>query len=136
MLYAASRNTLMKSLGSNNFTDSLFATSKADLTPDAYASHRAHIAAPKPLSAREKEMADIKAAERADGGGYEGSRARQNHLGTGVGLNWSQDVEEAVKALGDGDDSRLVVIVSSPNVVHVYFADSPSEYRERDFGSG
>jgi len=111
MLYASTRNSLMKSLGSTHFVDSLFATSKADLTPEAYASHKRHVAAPKPLSAREQEMADIMAAERENGGGaYDGSRSRQNHLGAGVGLNWSPDVEDAVKELITGEGSRLVVI--------------------------
>ncbi|KAI6009399.1 hypothetical protein F5J12DRAFT_37253 [Pisolithus orientalis] len=84
MLYASTRNSLSKSLGSTVFTDSLFATSKADVTPEGYAAHKRHQAAPQPLSAREQEMADIKAAERqAAGNVYEGSRARQNHLGDG-----------------------------------------------------
>jgi twinfilin-like protein len=114
MLYASTRNALTKSLGSSVFTDSIFATCKADVTADAYVKHRKHMAAPKPLSTREQEMADVRAAEREAGGGsYEGSRARQNHLGTGVGLNWSPEVEEAVKELGSGEESRLLVIVSS-----------------------
>ena len=91
-----------------------------DLTPEAYASHKRHIAAPKPMSAREQEMADIRAAEREGGGGYDGSRSRQNHVGAGVGLNWSSEVEEAVRELGIGDGSRLVVIVSISPTLHTY----------------
>jgi len=114
MLYASTRNALTKSLGSGVFTDSLFATSKADLTPEAYAKHKKHMAAPKPLSAQEQEMADIRAAEREAGGtGYEGSSARQNVPGTRVGFNWAPDVEEAVGELGAGEGSRLVVIVGA-----------------------
>jgi hypothetical protein len=132
MLYASTRNSLMKSLGSAHFTDSLFATSKADLTPEAYASHKKHVAAPKPLSAREQEMADIKAAERESGGGtYDGSRTRQNHLGTGVGLNWSPEVEDAVKELCTGESSRLVVIVSDTSWLFEYICmcNSIAEHR-------
>src|ERR1700709_560398 len=73
MLYASTRGSLLKSLGSTLFTDSIFATSKADLTPEAYAAHRRHLDAPKPLSTREREMADIRAAEAT--GTYEGSSA-------------------------------------------------------------
>ncbi|EPQ58361.1 actin depolymerizing protein [Gloeophyllum trabeum ATCC 11539] len=114
MLYASSRNALTKSLGSAHFTDSLFATSKADLTPEAYAAHKRHQAAPQPMSAREKEMADIRAAEREGGVPYRGSQVRQNVMGTGVGLNWGPEVEEAVKGLGDGDGSWLVVLTIDP----------------------
>jgi twinfilin-like protein len=110
MLYASSRHALTKSLGSTVFTDSIFATSKDDLTPQAYASHKRHLAAPQPLTAREQEMADVRAAEREAGnGGYE---ARQNHANTRIGYDWSPEVQDAVKELGEGDGSRLVLIVS------------------------
>ncbi|KAI9057859.1 actin depolymerizing protein [Trametes sanguinea] len=115
MLYAATRNTLTKSLGSAHFTDNIFATSKADLGSEAYAKHRRHVAAPPPMSAREKEMEAVKAAEREAGGrSYEGSRARQNHVGQGVGLKWSNEAEDAIKDMGAADDSRLVVLSIDP----------------------
>ncbi|KAI6151090.1 hypothetical protein BKA82DRAFT_15574 [Pisolithus tinctorius] len=112
MLYASTRNSLSKSLGSTVFTDSLFATSKADVTPEGYAAHKRHQAAPQPLSAREQEMADIRAAERqATGNVYEGSRARQNHLGDGkVGYKWTPEAEDAVKRLGHGEGNQVVVL--------------------------
>lgn len=120
MLYASTRASLTRSLGASLFTDSLFATSKADLTPESYIAHKKHMAAPKPLSAREQEMADVRAAERdagAGGGGYEGSGARQNHLGTGVGLSWAPEVEEAVSELAKGEGNGLVVIVSASEII-------------------
>jgi twinfilin-like protein len=113
MLYASTRNALTRSLGSTVFTDSLFATDKSDVTPHGYAAHRRHQAAPKPLSAREQEIADIKAAEREAGASYEGSRARQNHLGNQqVGYTWAEDAREAVGELRAGEGSRLVILVS------------------------
>ncbi|RDB21542.1 Twinfilin [Hypsizygus marmoreus] len=108
MLYASTRSSLLKAIGSTLFTDAIFATSLADLTADAYASHKRHMAAPKPLSSREQEMADVRAAE--SGGAYEGSRTRASHIGTGVGLHWSQNVDDAVKQLGQGETSALVII--------------------------
>ncbi|OBZ69233.1 Twinfilin-1 [Grifola frondosa] len=115
MLYAATRNTLTKSLGSAHFTDNLFATSKADLSAEAYARHKRHLAAPKPMSAREKEMEEVKAAEREAGGRLlDGSQARKNHIGTRVGLGWAEDVENAVKELGSEDGSRLVITAIDP----------------------
>jgi twinfilin-like protein len=111
MLYASTRNALTRSLGSTVFTDSLFATDKSDVTPHGYAAHRRHQAAPKPLSAREQEIADIKAAEREAGASYEGSRARQNHLGNQqVGYTWAEDAREAVGELRAGEGSRLVIL--------------------------
>ena len=116
MLYASTRNGLTKSLGSAVFTDSLFATDKADVTPAGYAAHRRHQSAPKPLSAREKEIADVKAAEREAGASYEGSRGRQNHLGNQeIGYTWSEDAREAVGEMRTGEGSQLVILVS---IVH------------------
>lgn len=125
-LYASTRSSLTKSLGSTIFVDSLFATDKADLTPDAYEAHKRHQAAPKPLSAREQEMADIKAAEREAGNSYEGSNARKNHIGQGVGLSWSSEAENAVKGLVSQNDSRIVVLKIEPSTESLeldYFAD-------------
>ncbi|OCH95057.1 actin depolymerizing protein [Obba rivulosa] len=115
MLYAATRNTLTKSLGSTHFTDSLFATSKSDLSAEAYAKHRQHLAAPKPMSAREKEMAAVKAAEREAGGrGYEGSRVRQNLVGTGIDIKWPEDIHQAIEKLAAGEGSELLLLTIDP----------------------
>lgn len=116
MLYAATRNALTKMLGSTHFTDSIFATSKDDLSADAYAKHKRHLAAPQPMSARELEMAAVKAAEREVGGAiYEGSRGRRNHVGMPVGSGkqeWTEEVIVALKQLGKGDTSQLLILVS------------------------
>lgn len=109
MLYASTRASLFKGLGSTLFTDSIFATSKTDLTAEAYAAHLKHLAAPKPLSAREKEMADLRLAESGTDS-LRGSQARINHIGTGVGFNWSIEVEEAVTELARGEGCALVVV--------------------------
>lgn len=114
-LYASTRSSLTKSLGSTVFTDSLFATHKADLTPEAYEAHKRHQAAPKPLSAREQEMANIRAAEREAGNRYEGSNARKNHIGQRVGLSWSSEAEDAVKGLGSRNDSRIIILKIEPS---------------------
>ena len=116
MLYASTRSSLTKSLGSTSFTDSVFATTKSDLTAEAYAKHRASLAAPKPMSAREKEMEEIKAAE-SRSATYDGSRSRANHVAKEVGLAWPEDVETAVKDLGYGDESKVVVIVGLKHCV-------------------
>lgn len=110
MLYASTRNSLAKSLGSSHFTDTLFATSKADLTPSAYAAHRAHMAAPKPMSAREKEFEAAKAAERQAGATSYGS-ANTINRNESIGYSWPENVDNAMKILADGDGSHLVVFV-------------------------
>ncbi|KAI0306493.1 actin depolymerizing protein [Multifurca ochricompacta] len=115
MLYASTRNAVTKSLGATLFVDTIFATSKGDLTPAGYAAHKRHLAAPKPMSVREKEMADIKAAERDAGGApFRINAARQSPFGTGVGLKWSSDVESAVRNLADVTEDHVVTITIDP----------------------
>ena len=106
MLYASTRTSVTKSLGSASFPSTLFATSKSDLTPAAYSAHLAHQSAPLPLSDREKEMASVRAAN------VTSSSERRNHLaGAGVSINWPEDVREALERLGeDQGEDRLVVL--------------------------
>ena len=111
MLYASTRLSLLKSLGSSLFTDSIFATSKADLTPEAYDAHLRHVSAPNLLSAREQEIADVREAEN-EAASYAGSNVRVTHIGTGHGLNWSPEAEHAVTKLGEGTGCSIVIIVS------------------------
>ncbi|KJA18548.1 hypothetical protein HYPSUDRAFT_45071 [Hypholoma sublateritium FD-334 SS-4] len=113
MLYASTRPLLLRSLGSTSFTDSIFATTKADFTAESYASHLRHNAAPHPLSAREQEMADLRAAEN-EAANYQGSSVRNSPIGTGVGLNWSKEVENAVSELGQGNKSTVIIITIDP----------------------
>jgi twinfilin len=115
MVYSTTRNTLTKSLGSSLFTGSPEVSSRTGFV----SAYNEHIKAKTdkdaaPLNAMEREMADIRAAERevAGGGGF-GVSARQNHIGTVVGMKWASEVEEAVRELWEGDGSRLVVIVSA-----------------------
>jgi twinfilin-like protein len=114
MIYASTRNSVTKSLGAANFVDTIFATSKEDLTPEGYAAHKRHLAAPKPMSAREKEMAGIKAAEREAGSTpYNVKAARQSPFGTGLGLKWSSDAEAAVRNLANATEDQLITMVNS-----------------------
>lgn len=110
MLYASTRASLVKGLGASLFTDSIFATSKEDLTPDAYRAHKRHQAAPKPLSSREQELTDLRIAENT-AATYEGSRARASHVGNPVGYQWSDDAQQAVSKLVEGEGCTLLILV-------------------------
>ena len=120
MIYAATRNTLTRTLGAAHFSDNLFATSKEDITAEAYAKHRLHLAAPKPMSAREKEMEEVKAAERAAGFNTTRPSASPGAFGgSGVGLQWDAALEDAVRALGDAGGECLVTAAIEPGSEHL-----------------
>jgi len=110
MLYASTRSSLTKELGDQRFKDSLFATTKSDLTPEAYAAHLKHVSAPSPLSAREAEIASIRAAE---GSTYVSSKTRASHIHVAahrVETQWSVEMVEALQALGVGDPSFNLIV--------------------------
>ncbi|KAJ6488566.1 actin depolymerizing protein [Mycena vitilis] len=111
MLYSSSQAPLRKALGASLFSDSMDARSKDELTAQAYAAHRRHVLAPPPLSAREREMADVLAAERQAGNvdAYQGSGARNSPIANTISMPWDTKLEQAVKALGEGDDTALVI---------------------------
>ncbi|KAI0082787.1 actin depolymerizing protein [Panus rudis PR-1116 ss-1] len=114
MLYASTRTNLTKALGST-IKDSIFATSKDDVTSDAYRKHKAHLAAPKPMSAREKELEAVRAAELATvGRNYDEIRAKQP-AASAVGFKWTEEVEGAIRELGSGEGSRLLVLTVEPS---------------------
>ncbi|KAH7107563.1 actin depolymerizing protein [Auriculariales sp. MPI-PUGE-AT-0066] len=126
MLYASTRAALTKALGA--FSDSLFATSKSDLTPDAYEGHRRHVAAASPMSAREAEMAALRAAERAAGDDIpRGMSARSAHVDSSHGIAWDSSIEEVVKDLGAASTSKLLILsidVAAEKLVLISYVDA------------
>jgi twinfilin len=90
------------------------ATSKNDVTGVAYERHLRALAAPKPLSQREKELAEMAEAEKQAADDYQGKNTRTSLLsGAAVGFSWSPDVEEAFKKLAVEGSSQLLVVVSA-----------------------
>ncbi|KAG8990862.1 Twinfilin-1, partial [Tulasnella sp. 427] len=60
--------------------------------------------------AREAELAEIQAAERQSSTVFEGSRARKNHVGTGVGVDMTLEAEDAIKSLVAGHGANLLIL--------------------------
>lgn len=126
MLYSSSKSRLLKALGEAAFTDSIHATSPSDLTPTAYRKHLDALAAPPPLTERERALREVKQAEyeaskedafRGTGGGVRGGSGPMSAvMGVGAGLTWGEGVEDALKELAaevqaggsTGDKRKLV----------------------------
>ncbi|KAF9155901.1 hypothetical protein BG015_008150 [Linnemannia schmuckeri] len=79
MIYAATRASLTKDLGDSHFTDSIYGTNKGDFTLEGYKKHRASLAAPKPLSERERQLAEIRANEKTLVESMKGGAYRKAH---------------------------------------------------------
>ncbi|BGP41004.1 Twinfilin-1 [Rhodotorula kratochvilovae] len=152
MLYASTRSTLVRALGDSRIVHSVFATSRADLTHASYLSHLAHTSASAPLTAREHEMAAIRAAEAASSADSAGADVREGRsmvFGAGAGaegsegdakgvLPWSEEAKEAVKGLGqaEGDEGRVVQLeIDVPNETVVLSSPQPSSLADLPLSS-
>lgn len=90
------------------------AASKTDVTGHAYARHLRDLTAPKPMSQRERDLAEMAEAEKKAADEYQGNNTRESHLrGAVVGFAWSSDVENAFKQLAVEESSKLLVVVSA-----------------------
>ncbi|GAA5821335.1 hypothetical protein JCM3770_006251 [Rhodotorula araucariae] len=143
MLYASTRSTLVRALGDSRIGQSVFATSRADLTHASYLAHLAHSSAAAPLTAREQEMAAIRVAEAAASadGGDAAARAHEGRsmvFGAGAGggadgddakgvLPWSEDAKEAVRSLGEAGEAEGRVVQLEIDVPNETVVISPSQ---------
>ncbi|KAG0321753.1 Toll-like receptor 9 [Podila horticola] len=110
MIYAATRASLTKDLGDSHFKDSIYGTHLSDFTWDGYKKHRASLAAPKPLTDRERQLAEIAANEKIMIENMKGASLRKSHA---PGMNFPL-TDRAVNAL-----KKLVVAKPAPKPVVV-----------------
>jgi len=104
MLFASTRNTLTRELGAQKFADSIFATTKAELTAEGFRKHDDHAAEPAPLTEEESTM---KAVREAEAEASQGMSARKAHTKGGV-VPFSKESIEALSNLQSGEFINLV----------------------------
>lgn len=109
MLFAATRLTLVRELGIERFRETIFATTKEELTPGGFEKHDKHVKLDAPLTEEEQTLGDVKRKEAEEG---RGMSERRSHVSSGVSMSISEEALQALKTLGsDGGDS-LVQLVS------------------------
>ncbi|SCZ90058.1 BZ3500_MvSof-1268-A1-R1_Chr9g10693 [Microbotryum saponariae] len=132
MLYASSRQSFVRALGDSRFSSSIFASTKDELTFAAYRNHLKAQQSSAPLTAREQEIADIKAAEakeRREGdtsenanqprsmldlsGSTEGTSADGKKAGTG----WSDEAAELIKTFAAGDKEIVELRIEEERII-------------------
>jgi twinfilin-like protein len=109
MLFASTRLTLVRELGSEHFRDTFFATTPEELSPAGFDRHDAHSAVEAPLTEEEKSLGEVRRAEQEAG---MGTRTREIHLSKNLATPVAED---AVRALQDlaGDKRPLVMLVGA-----------------------
>ncbi|KNZ61676.1 hypothetical protein VP01_1371g5 [Puccinia sorghi] len=117
----------------------MFATTKQELTPQGYLAHLASQKAQAPMTLRERELADIKAAEGADsssmGTTLRSSNvwgARGNTTYANLGLKWHQEAADALISWSNPDGEpvvQFVKVISTRPIRISIFPMKPSFYR-------
>ncbi|OCK81072.1 actin monomer binding protein-like protein [Lepidopterella palustris CBS 459.81] len=111
MLFASTRLTLLRELGSENFGETLFVTEAEELSASGWARHEAHGEAAAPLTQEERDLEGIKEAEALESRGT-GGKGLVN--GGRIKMEAGHGVVEAVVALGRGEGGNLVQLNLDP----------------------
>ncbi|EON99725.1 putative cofilin tropomyosin-type actin-binding protein [Phaeoacremonium minimum UCRPA7] len=111
MLFASTRLTLVRELGSEHFRETIFATTAEELSPAGFEKHDAHSAMDAPLTEEERSLSEVKRAEQEAG---QGTGTREIHLSKSLAMPVAEDALAALKALGaDGGSSLVMLKVNS-----------------------
>lgn len=109
MLFASTRLTLVRELGSEFFKETLFATTREELSREGWLRHDAHGKLDAPLTQEEQTLRGVREAE-AEASRSTSARGEQIHT-KGIGTPVSEDGLRALGQLKDGGDN-LVQLVS------------------------
>lgn len=109
MLFASTRLTLVRELGTEHFSSTLSATSKSELTAEGWEQQVARGGLAAPLTEEERSLEGIKEAEAAESMGT-GMRKGGHVVAGGVRMPVEGGVAGALKGLGS--DGGLVILVS------------------------
>lgn len=121
MLFASTRLTLIRELGIERFRETIFATTKAELTADGFRKHDKHVELEAPLTEEEQTLGAVKRAESEEG---RGSSVKRSHISDHFAMPISDDAMGALKKLGDSESGdnlvQLVRPIYRPPLLFVY----------------
>jgi len=115
MLFASTRLTLVRELGIERFRETIFATTKAELTAEGFKKHDQHVQLAAPLTEEEESLGAVKKAEAEEGLGMSVKKA---HVSDRLSMNISEKALAALRLLGkDGGENLVQLVCSHPDNV-------------------
>lgn len=108
MLFASTRLTLVRELGIERFRETIFTTTKAELTAEGFMKHDQHVSLAAPLTEEEESLGAVKKAEAEEGLGMSVKKA---HVSDKLAMKISGKVVEALRTLGNDGSENLVQLV-------------------------
>ncbi|KAL2126593.1 hypothetical protein VTI74DRAFT_572 [Chaetomium olivicolor] len=111
MLFASTRLTLVRELGSEHFRETFFATTPEELSPAGFEKHDAHTALEAPLTEEERSLGNVRRAEQEAG---MGTGSREIHLSQNLATPIAEDALEALRELA-AERRTLVMLKINPD---------------------
>lgn len=110
MLFASTRLTLVRELGSEHFRETIFATTPQELNDSGFKKHDAHAKMAAPLTEEEQTLGEVKRAEQEAGSG---TGTREIHLSKSLAMPVAEDAISALKELAETGSRTVTMLVSS-----------------------
>ncbi|KAI7785078.1 cofilin tropomyosin-type actin-binding protein [Diaporthe eres] len=117
MLFASTRLTLVRELGREHFRETIYATTRDELTPEGFEKHDKHEQLEAPLTEEERSLEGVKQAEAVEGA--RGTGSREIHLGQRMAMPVHDDALEALKELKPDGGRSLVTLKINPETEKV-----------------
>ena len=108
MLFASTRLTLVRELGIERFRETIFATTKEELTKEGFERHDKHAKLDAPLTEEEQSLGEVKRKEAEEG---RGMAERKSHVSSGVSMPITEEALAALRALTDEGGDNLIQLV-------------------------
>lgn len=129
MLFASTRLTLVRELGSEHFRETIFATTAAELTPEGFEKHDKHAGLDAPLTEEEESLGRVKRAEMEAG---QGSGRREIHLSKSLAMPVGEDALAALGELGKGERGLVMLVSYKPPLSSTPNCGSTRNYANND----
>lgn len=122
MLFASTRLTLVRELGIERFRETIFATTKEELSKEGFEKHDKHAKLAAPLTEEEQSLGEVKRKEAEEG---RGMAERKSHVASGITMPITDEALDALKSLGEGngEENLLVQLVSTSFLVKMVVAN-------------
>ncbi|KAH8176485.1 cofilin/tropomyosin-type actin-binding protein [Sarocladium implicatum] len=130
MLFASTRLTLVRELGSEHFRETIFATTAEELSAAGFKKHDAHTKLEAPLTEEERTLGEVKRAEQETG---TGTGTREIHLSKTLKMPVSEEAIAAMTEVGQEGGrtvAMLKIIPEEESVALVPESPTPSSITE------
>ena len=109
MLFAATRLTFVRELGTEHFRETIFVTTPEELSERGFQKHDAHTKMDAPLTEEEQALGEVKRAEQEAGAG---TGTREIHLSKSFHMPVTEEAIAAMKEVGQEGGRVVVSLVS------------------------